>query len=79
MQSSYDIAVTSLKYLYIKQTRYLRVSYQLPHYRRMVNLYKYFQALKILSRDCNYKSVDVATYTNESMLCVTGIKSHPVQ
>ena len=73
------VAVTALKALYMKPTNEVFARHQLAIRRQKESesIDEFLQALKILSRDCNFKDVNVATYIDESVwdAFITGIRS----
>lgn len=75
----HDSAITTLKSQYIKSTNEVFARYHLANHHQHVgeSLDEYFQALKSLSKDCNFETVTAAQYCEESIqdAFISGIQS----
>ena len=77
--TTYDSAISTLRSQYIKPTNEVFARHRLATRRQQVgeSLDEYFQALKILSKDCNFQAVTAAKYCEESIrdAFISGLQS----
>ena len=81
--SSYSEAIDTLKAVYIKPANEVFARHQLASRRQLSNesLDQYLQALKLLAKDCGFKSVTAEAYANECIrdAFIAGIASHAIR
>ena len=80
---TYDSAISVLRSQYIKPKNEVFARHRLATCRQQVgeSLDKYFQALKTLSKDCNFRAVTAAQYCEESIrdAFISGIQSASIR
>ena len=79
----YDGAITTLTNLYIKQPNEIFARHQLATRKQQVgeSLDDYLQALRVLSKDCQFKPVTAEVYTSESIrdAFISGLNSQLIR
>ena len=82
-KTTYETAVETLKNLYVKPTNEVFARHLLAVRRQQSgeSIDDFLQALKTLSKDCNFKDVDKTTYASESIrdAFITGIQSQVIR
>lgn len=77
--NTYEDAIKTLKSQYIKPTNEIFARYRLATRRQQIDesLEEYFQALKILGKDCHFQAVTAAQYCEESIrdAFISGLQS----
>ena len=81
--TTYESAIETLQNIYIKPKNeiYTRHLLATPHQEPGKTLEEYLQALKTLSKDCNFKTVSAAKYCEELYIrdaFITGLKSNQI-
>ena len=80
---TYDEAIGILKALYVKPTNEVFARHQLATRRQQSGetIDEFLQALKVLTKDCNFKSVTAAVYKDEAVRdsFITGLQSNTIR
>ncbi len=81
--SSYESAMESLQNIYVKPNNEIYARHVLATRRQQPGetLDEYLQALKVLSKECNFQSVTVAKYCEEYVwdAFITGLQSNQIR